>query len=390
MTIQGARSQPPVCAPYASVLQSVQITASDPQPGPVLFDCLSPCDPSHLLVFASEPTGFETICHAATETFPGVQVTGCTTAGQIGTRGYEEDDAVVIALPRARFETRTVRITLDELDDNQALIDRLVQERTRLAAAHPDKPQGFAFLLVDGLSLREDFLTAAIAPAMGSQPLFGGSSGDGTRFEQTYLGIGDEIGTDMALLTFVVTDCNAHVFSLNHLQPTDRKMVVTSADPEQRIVKEINAEPAAREYARIVNKDPDQLDEFTFSAFPVVVQLGDTHHVRSIQRVNEDGELVFFAAIDEGMVLTIATAQDIADHLDQELSTLLAGRPEAQILAFDCVLRRIEATQTQSQRAVSDVLSRNRVLGFSTYGEQIGPLHVNHTMTGVVLTPPDS
>ena len=49
-------------------------------------------------------------------------------------------------------------------------------------------------------------------------------------------------------------------------------MVVTEADPERRLVREINAEPAAREYARLVGKDPDQLSPFTFAAHPVVVR----------------------------------------------------------------------------------------------------------------------
>ena len=38
--------------------------------------------------------------------------------------------------------------------------------------------------------------------------------------------------------------------------------------------------------------------------------------------------------------------------------------------------------------AVSDPLRRHRVWGFSTYGEQFGPLHVNHTLTGCVIYPP--
>jgi hypothetical protein len=29
------------------------------------------------------------------------------------------------------------------------------------------------------------------------------------------------------------------------------------------------------------------------------------------------------------------------------------------------------------------------VIGFSTYGEQIGALHVNHTMTGVAIYAPE-
>jgi len=341
-----------------------------------------------VFVFAVNKEELEAICAAADDAFSNLSITGCTTAGQIGSDGYEDARSVVIALPKAHFVTQSV--VIEDLADlnTQALVDRLVQERTQLSGRHPDKPNGFGFLLVDGLSRQEDILAASIAPGMGEWPIFGGSSGDGTRFEQTYLAHGRNLHSAKAILTFVRTDCETRVFSLNHLEPTDRKMIVTSADPEARIVKEINAEPAAREYARIVNKNPDQLDEFTFAAHPVVVRLGDTHHVRAIQRVNENGELVFFAAIDEGMVLNVATPHDMADHLEEELSSMSAGRGEVDVFACDCLLRRMEASQKQQFRAVSDVLARNRVVGFSTYGEQIGPLHVNQTMTGVMLVNP--
>ena len=35
--------------------------------------------------------------------------------------------------------------------------------------------------------------------------------------------------------------------------------------------------------------------------------------------------------------------------------------------------------------ALSTIMAANRVTGFSTYGEQIGPLHVNQTLTGVAF-----
>lgn len=372
----------------ARLLTTLKIDWQQPNLSQDLRDQLGPVDPAHVFVFAVGCDALETICAAVDDAFQGLSVTGCTTAGQIGADGYEDVDSIIIALPKAHFATRSV--VIEDLQDlePQTLVDRLVQERSQLSGQTPDKPNGFGFLLVDGLSRQEDILAASIAPGMGEWPIFGGSSGDGTRFEQTYLAHGRNIHSAKAILTFVRTDCETRVFSLNHLEPTDRKMIVTSADPEARIVKEINAEPAAREYARIVNKDPNQLDEFTFAAHPVVVRLGDTHHVRAIQRVNENGELVFFAAIDEGMVLNVATPYDIADHLDKELSEMALGRGEVDVFACDCLLRRMEASQNQRVRAVSDVLARNRVVGFSTYGEQIGPLHVNQTMTGVMLVNP--
>ncbi|MCV3270721.1 FIST N-terminal domain-containing protein [Roseobacter sinensis] len=390
MKMEGAQSIAASDAVSKRLLATVHISAAETNPARCLKDRLAHDTWAQLFVFSPNRDDLERISSAAAKTFPGTALTGCTTAGQIGWNGYAEDGvSVVIGLPARHFATETVRIDDLETLDPQSLIDRLVQARTALADQHADKPNGFGFILVDGLSLREDALAATVAPAMGSWPVFGGSSGDGTRFETTWLAHGDQLSTGSALVTFVRTACETRVFSLNHLEPTGRRMIVTKADPERRIVKEINAEPAAREYARIVNKDPDQLDEFTFSANPVVVRLGDTHHVRAIQRVNEAGELVFFAAIDEGMVLNVAEPQGIAQHLDQELSKIKAGREDVDIFACDCVLRRIEAEQTQATRDLSEIMARNRVVGFSTYGEQIGPLHVNHTMTGVMLVNPD-
>jgi hypothetical protein len=119
-------------------------------------------------------------------------------------------------------------------------------------------------------------------------------------------------------------------------------------------------------------------------AHPVVVRIGGRHHVRSIRAVAGE-DLVSYSAIDKGLVLTLARPQDMAAQLAGELAAL--GDP-AGIIACDCILRRMEAEETQQIGAVSAILSRYRVAGFSTYGEQLNAMHVNQTMTGVALYPP--
>ena len=184
------------------------------------------------------------------------------------------------------------------------------------------------------------------------------------------------------------TNCPIKVFKSDHLVPSAQRMVVTDADPARRVVREINAEPAAREYARILGKDPEQLTAFTFAAHPVVVQIGGQHHVRAIQRVAGNGDLVFFSAIDEGLVLTLAEPLDMVRHLEQEISVLTAEMQPDTILGCDCILRRLEAQEKQMTGALSKVLAENHVVGFSTYGEQYNSLHVNQTLTGVAIYPP--
>ncbi len=43
-----------------------------------------------------------------------------------------------------------------------------------------------------------------------------------------------------------------------------------------------------------------------FAAYPVVVRIGNADFVRSIQKMNPDGSLTFYCAIDEGIVFKVA------------------------------------------------------------------------------------
>ena len=101
------------------------------------------------------------------------------------------------------------------------------------------------------------------------------------------------------------------VFKTQNFVPTQIKLVVTAADTENRIVHELNAEPAAREYAAAIGLLPDDLGPFSFASYPLVVKVGGDYYCRSIRNMNPDGSLSFFCAIDEGLVFTVARPQDM-------------------------------------------------------------------------------
>ena len=325
--------------------------------------------------------------HAA---HPQAVQTGCTTAGEIGQGGYSEGMAIAIGLPARHFAARS--LVVPDLDAMQprALTGQVIRARSALLAAAPGWRDDFAFLLVDGLSRREDVLASALAAGLGPTPLFGGSAADGSRFLETFVIHDGQVLRHAAVLALVRSACPVRVFKLDHFRPTATRMVVTAADPANRVVRRINDEPAGREYARILGKDPGQLTPFIFAAHPVLVRVGGQHHVRSIRQVDETGDLIFYSAIDEGLVLSLAEPLDMVTHLEAGLRGLSAVRPPAAILGCDCVLRRMEAQEKQLTRRVSALLARHRVIGFSTYGEQMGALHVNQTLTGVALYPPDA
>lgn len=372
----------------SGLLLQAAVPARHPDPAAALAAALGDVPLAVLFLFVSPDADLAALAARLSAVFGALPVIGCTTAGEISGQGYSEGEIVAVGLPAALYAAAPLVIPdLGQIAPD-ALIGQLIRARQALMRAQPGWEGEFAFLLVDGLSVREDELAAALARGLGPVPLFGGSAGDGTRFQATHVLAGGRILRNAAVVTLVRTAARVKVFSLDHLRPTERRMVVTEADPARRIVRRINAEPAALEYARLLGKDPGQLDTFTFAAHPVVVRIGGTHHVRAIQQVHPNGDLVFFSAIDEGVVLTLAEASDMVAHLAGALEGLAAEGSAPAILACDCILRRLEAQEHQQSGAVSALLRRHGVVGFSTYGEQLNAMHVNHTMTGVALYPP--
>lgn len=364
-----------------------RLSADCPDIGAALRQAMGD-DLALLALFVTPQADFAAVCDAASQALPDAEVIACTTAGEIA-GGYVEDQIVAIGLPHRHFRASVVTIPdLGAMTPSQQ-VRELILARQMAAEDGPDFRHEFAFLMVDGLTMREDALMRMVAQGLGPVPLFGGSAGDGLRFERCLIGHGGKVMTNAAVIAFVRTDCPVKVFSFDHLEASDLRMVVTRADRDRRIVQRINDEPAAREYARILGKDPDQLSTFSFSAHPLVVRVGGRFYVRSIQRVTEDGDLVFYSAIDEGVVLTVADNRNIAETLERDLQAIADAGDLDRIMLCDCILRRQEAEQSQLMHQMSDSLRRHDVVGFSTYGEQYGAMHVNMTMTGVAFYHPE-
>jgi hypothetical protein len=350
-------------------------------------------DMALVLFFASPVFARDVLADALLCAFPGVTVLGCTTAGEITPEGYREETITGVSFGSDAFAaTLTLIPNLDtfKIEDGAAIVaGALERHRGRGQDAAGPPPSTFGMLLIDGLSRQEETVIVSLCRALDTMSLFGGSAGDGLDFGSTWVYCDGAFHTNAAVLALIATSCPFKVFRFDHFMPTERKMVVTEADPSRRLVTEINAEPAALEYARLVGLPERQLSPMIFAAHPVVVRVGGEYHVRSIQKVEDDGSLRFYCAIDEGLVLTVASSHEIAGHLDRALTKVRdeIGNPQI-ILGFDCILRRLEVEQKQKTREVSAILSKHGVIGFSTYGEQFRSMHVNQTFTGVAIGGP--
>ena len=333
---------------------------------------------------------FETKALAAAmqEYAPGLAHAGCTTAGEMTPAGISDGEALAILLPADRFtvvSTMIENIRSTSMDGITATVERLKRE----LAERGNGKQGlgrFALCLIDGMSFAEEAVTAAFHWALDDIPLIGGSAGDDLRFETTTLVSNGRVESDCAIILLVATDVPFQVFKTENFVPTGKKLVVTASDPDRRIVHEFNAASAAEEYAAAVGVMPDQLTTMSFASHPVVVRVGGEYYCRSIQKVNADGSLSFFCAIDDGIVLSIAQPKGMVESTRNALKDIrerLGGLD--MVLAFDCVLRRLDARNRQVFRDMSELYRANNVIGFGTYGEQYRSMHLNQTLTGIAF-----
>lgn len=345
----------------------------------------------HIIVFFSTTHDPEFLLQELEQAFPDIAVSGCSTAGEVGPLGMTQGGIVFIAFPEAGF--RILSEVIPDIDkggvERASEIARRLRVQMISGVSRAAKENIFAFVLVDGLSEREESLTAALHWSLDDMELIGGSAGDGLAFQRTALIHKGKLIRRGAILFVIESAAPFRIFKSQNFEPTPIKLVVTAADTENRIVHDLNAEPAASAYASAIGVRVEELGPMAFASYPLVVKVGGEYYGRAIRNMNPDGGLSFHCAIDEGLVFTVGRTRDMVQttletlkHVDAEIGGI------DFVLGFDCFLRRFDAEMWQVRHKVEEIYRQYHVAGFQTYGEQFNAMHLNQTLTGIAFAKP--
>lgn len=365
-------------------MRSGQSLATDPRRAvEELHKAIAQPNMALVVFFCSSHFDLDALTEEINTRFTGTPVVGCTTAGEIGPAGYRSDTLTGVSFPTRGFSVSTTCIDgLKDFDEirareSTASLRHSVDGRTE---------RTFAFLLADGLCGHEERITYLLQRALGEIALVGGSAGDDERFVATHVFAEGAFRQDRAVIASVTTSHPFTVFRSSHFVAGSEPLVVTDADPAQRLVREINGRPATTEYARVVGLTNAQLNAIHFAAAPLVVRIDGSDYVRSIRQANPDGSLTLYCAIERGVVLRVAKGADMLSSRRQLFEDIRQhiGRPQLT-LGFDCIHCQLEAQRTNAKHDIGKLFEENKVVGFSTYGEQFVGIHVNQTFTGVAI-----
>lgn len=345
----------------------------------VISDCrrqLSGRSPQAGILFTScMDADFEEALEVILREFPGLQLIGCTSDGEITpATGFIEDSLSLLLLTSDSLHFATAIATDLSGNTEQSLRTAYLKARRHL----PAEPS-CAFLFPDGMTILGIDLGDAIHRAFGGTfPVFGGSAGDHYRFAGCYQFHGNKVYRDAAPVLLI----SGPLCLASAIRPGP--VPIGSHFPLGRhhnnIVHEIDGKRALDFYR-------EHLGEYRseFSEFPLAVYEGNNEEffLRDPFSANEeDGSLTFIGTFPDTCTvrLTLVSRDDVLEaarnatqSVLQELSPI---EPEL-VLIFPCTwIRHILGSRANETftplRRLNDTIP---FFGFYCYGE-IAPTRI--------------
>jgi hypothetical protein len=353
---------------------------------------LKPSGPSAVLFFAHPRHDFAALAAQMQAHFPEALTVGCTTMGEIGPAGFTRGSVVALGLgsPCRAAAVLVPSLATFRFEDGAHILDQL-REQLGLADDSIVPGRHVLITLLDGLSGMEELLVAAIGTSLPAVPLVGGSAADDLRLSRTEVAVDGRACAGGAVVLLLEPSVPFHPFQIHHYEPTPQRVVVTRADARRRLVMRLNGRPAARVLAELVGAPLEQLRaegasgiaryglQFGFHA-------GSEYYLRGVMTIQGE-DLVLAGAVEEGAILTVMRSGDMLVSTRQGIASATAalGARPALMLLFNCGGRMFEAEVRGQVPALFEALGDTPVVGFTTYGEQFGPMLLNLTLTGLLL-----
>lgn len=347
---------------------------------------------AQLVLLFGSPTLLQSSSHLQEiqTAYPQAHVLGCSTAGEICDIRVLDDSLVATAI---HFEHTAIHSHSIHLMPDEGSFEagkRLGQLLNSQGLTH-------VFVLSDGLQVNGSELVKGLGCHLPAHVgVTGGLSGDGDRFQQTFVLCNGEAESGMiAALALYGDRLRVGYASLGGWSPFGPERVITKS--RSNILYELDGEPALELYKRYLGDHAAELPAAGL-LFPLSLRIetGTGHLVRTILSINEaEQSLTFAGDMPEGTVAQLmqASFDRLVEGAIQAAETshqALAGVSADLAILISCVGRKLLLKQRieEEVEGVREVLGEQAILtGFYSYGE-ISPfapgapceLH-NQTMT---------
>ncbi len=363
-----------------AVAQSLEIDSTDALEE-VFKQChekLGDLKPQAGILFAGIDHNFGLILNRINEVYPGIELLGCTTDGELSSVHGYADDSVVLML----FCSDKLRFKTGIADGISKGAEVTIKKAVDSAKSKLDEDPTLCITTPSGLTASGDSIVEGLRLSLGENfPIFGGTAGDQWRMKCTYQFYNDRVFTDAA--PFLLTSGPLlYSFGVDTgWMPIGKKAKVTKSD--NNVVYEIGEDKALVFYKHLLGENTGIGDEGPVADYPLAVFEEDTEsfYLRSpISMDRETGSLTLVGNVPDGSTVQIthSTRDKIVEAAETSINSSVTEYPGSQpsaALCFSCAGRkRILGTRVEEEyHAFKSNFADLPVAGFYTYGE-IGPL----------------
>ncbi len=328
---------------------------------------------------------------AIVDAFPNATIIGGSTAGEINNDSITDHS---IVLTGVKFQKSTIKSALVNIKE----VENSFEAGKLLVSKLPKNDLKFIFVLSDGQFVNGSELVEGMNDALEDKiAVSGGLAGDGADFQQTVVGLGNDLQSgNIAAIGFYGDDLNFGFGSKGGWDNFGLTRIVTKSD--KNVLHEIDGESALDLYSRYLGEYAKELPGSAL-LFPLSITDDEGREVvRTVLSVdNEQKTMTFAGNIPEGSKVRLMKANldqliDAASDAvmqSNEIQTKYEDQEKLSIL-ISCVGRKlIFGNRIEEEHdAARDVLGqKTTITGFYSYGE-ISPfsafskceLH-NQTMT---------
>jgi hypothetical protein len=324
------------------------------------------------------------------ETYPSAHILGCSTAGEIYGTEVLDDSLVTTAIYFEHTQIKTAHASLSETKNSLQAGEHLAKSLESAELVH-------VFVISDGIVVNGSDLVAGMVKHLPSGvAITGGLSGDGSRFERTFVCLdGQPEQGKIAAVGFYGDRLKVGYGSLGGWDPFGPERLVTLS--RGNVLYELDGYSALDLYKRYLGESAQDLPASAL-LFPLSLRTreGETGVVRTILGIDEKEQSMTFAGdVPEESYVRLMKANfdrliDGATGAAKiSYQAIGSSSPDLAIL-ISCVGRKLVLKQRieEEVEGVRDILGDRTVLtGFYSYGE-ISPftpsakceLH-NQTMT---------
>jgi hypothetical protein len=315
------------------------------------------------------------------ETFPGIELIGCTTNGEMSSvLGFREDSLILMVFCSDQI---IIRAGLGRgLSQN---IDAAVQEAIATATAELLKPPQLCLTFPEGIGTDGFSIIQTLQQSLGKKvPIFGGTSADNLAIQQSYQFFQGEITSDaIPLLLFFGNIYYSHG-TASGWKPIGKKSKVTEVDG--CVVYKIDGKSALEFYQQHLGK-AGCIHEYISYPLAIFTDNSSDYYLRTPGHHDERlGSITFLSNIPTNATIqmTEISRKGILDATNKSLERAIKnypGQSPTAALLISCAARRmLLGTRAKEEYEIfrAHLSSDIPCCGFYSFGE-ISPLQTSET-----------